>query len=441
MAEPTPDNENTPEPEKEAGSANRAIDFWYRWRAWIIGPVLVGVTGVMLERGCHFTTHLNTLIVAEYPYLPLVMMPLGFALFVYLVRRFFRGAEGSGIGQVVAAVNDTDPAPKKNMISIRIAFGKAILLMAGYLVGGSIGREGPAVQIGASIMHAFYGDKKGLSVERRHNLATAGGAAGLAVAFNTPLAGIVFGIEQFCRGKAFSDKTRMAFTVFVATLAAVLIVGNQAYFGNVDVHFAGLSDLPTIIICGIVGGAIGAMFSRMMMRMSLNPPRFITRIHRRPVIFAAACGLVVALLGLLTDFQVFGSGYEQTMATVHADGSSFVWFYGPIKFIATFICGISGIPAGMFAPAISIGAGLGDTISYFFPSLAPHGTIIVLMMASYLTGVLRTPVTALVITMEMTAGFHLLLPILATVLIANAVSKLLCNQLMYAVVSEKYLNS
>lgn len=439
MTDLTPAIHQAPENSTTDSKLPALLNFWRQWRAWIIGPILVGIAGILLTLGCDYASFLNRQILEQCPRASLALLPTGFALFVYLVRRFFRGAQGSGMAQTVAAVNDPDPQKKGLLLSIRIAIGKGFLLMAGFFVGGSIGREGPAVQIGASIMHAFYGRGTEMTVERRRNLIIAGGAAGIAVAFNTPLAGIMFGIEELSKRFAFKEHTKSALAVFIAVITAIALVGDRPYFAATNAFVNGLSDVPVIVICGLVGGVMGGLFSRLMVKMAFAPPRFISGVvWNRPMLFAAFCGLGVALLGLLTDNLVFGSGYEQTLFTLDGGSHRFAWYYGPAKFVSTFLCGISGIPAGMFAPSISIGAGLGDTLSYFYPSLAPHGVIIILLMAAYLTGVTRTPLTALIITMEMTVGFHLLLPLFAAVLIANGVSKLIAPVPMYTALAEKF---
>lgn len=149
----------------------------------------------------------------------LVVTPVGFALCRLVATRFFPGAQGSGIPQVIAARRVTDDADRRRLVSLRIAVGKVLLLLVGLLCGGSLGREGPTVQVGAAIMQAA-GRFGGLS---RAGLLLAGGAAGVAAAFNTPLAGIVFAIEEL--GRSFEVKaTSLWFgpAKFVATLATSL---------------------------------------------------------------------------------------------------------------------------------------------------------------------------------------------------------------------------
>jgi H+/Cl- antiporter ClcA len=193
------------------------------------------------------------------------------------------------------------------------------------------------------------------------------------------------------------------------------------------------------VLCGVVGGVMGGIFSKLMIKMTFNPPAILSGlIKNKPVLFAACCGLGVALLGLLTDNLALGSGYEATRSTLNSDSNSFAWFYGLAKMGTTFLSSISGIPGGLFAPTLSVGAGLGDSLSLFFPTLGPHGAIVLLVMAAYLSGVTRSPLTSLIITMEMTNGHHILLPLMVAALIANGVSKLISPKPLYHALAERF---
>ena len=438
MADHIPDSETAPTPQGSASST--VLDYWRRWHVWIVAPVLIGVVGVLVAAGCDQAAYLNKLLLERFPRAPVFILPAGFAFLVYLVRRFFRGSQGSGIPQAIAVVNDSDPRKKHNLLSLRILIGKALMLLGGLSIGASIGREGPTVQIGASIMHAFYGRDGEMTAEKRRMLVMAGGAAGIAAAFNTPLAGVMFAIEELGKRYVFNAHTLTLLTVTLSGLVSLGLVGHYTYFGSTPAFLSGLADMHVAVICGIAGGVMGGIFSRLMIKMTFRPPRVIAGlIWNRPLLFAGFCGFGVALLGLLTDNMVFGSGYEVTRATLESGDSTFVWYYGLAKMGATFLSSISGIPGGLFAPTLSVGAGLGDALSLLFPALAPHAAIVLLVMAAYLSGITRTPLTALVITMEMTSGLHLLLPLMVAVLVASGVSKLISREPLYHALAQRFM--
>ena len=415
------------------------LDFLRRHFVWVVGPLLIGIAGVLLAAACDYATYMNTRLLERFPYASLVLLPAGFPLIVYLVRRFFRGAEGSGVPQTIAAIND--PRPRKNslLLSVRILIGKVMMLTGGLFVGASIGRDGPAVQIGAAITHAFYGRNFMDTPEKRRMLVTVGGAAGIAVAFGTPLAAIMFTCEELSRSQTFKSYGRTVLAVVLATLVSVALIGQYFYFGSTPAFLNELAGTPAIVICGILGGVMGGIFCRMILRVAFRPPALLAELIRnRTLLFAAYCGVGVALLGLLTDNLVFGDGMEATRATLQASSSTHVWYYGLAKMGATFLSIISTIPAGLFAPSLAVGAGLGDCLSQLFPALAPHAAIVLLVMAAYLSGVTRAPLTALIITMEMANGFHMLLPLMAATLIANVVSKFISPTPLYHALAQRF---
>lgn len=441
MADLTPDNESNPEPETKAGLVERAIDFWNEWHVWIIGPSVIGLLGVGIALGCDYAAHWNLKLQKIFPYAPLVYMPLGFALLAYMTSRFFPGTQGSGIPQAIAVVEDPDDAKTYNLLSIRHLIGKSMMLLMGFFFGASIGREGPTVQIGASVMHAFYGRGKMITAAQRRMLVLAGGAAGIAAAFNTPLAGIMFAIEELTSKRfKFTANTTTIMTVIVAGLISMALVGNYTYFSSTDAVINWGRDVIGIVVCGVAGGLFGGLFSRIIQNFSYrNLPLVGKFVQKFPYVFAASCGLGVALLGLMTGGAVFGSGYEPTSATLAADASMMPWYYGFAKFAATTLSTLSGIAGGIFAPTLAVGAGIGDAISQFMPSIAPHGAIIVMMMASYLAGVTRAPATSFIITMEMTSGHQMLLALMVTSLIACAVSRLVAPIPIYHALAQRFL--
>jgi H+/Cl- antiporter ClcA len=439
MGNPTQDEHSAGEPMTHHPRFAIALNFIRHQYVWIAAPLLIGLLGVLLVIACDYATYLNQRLLERYPHASLIILPAGFALIAYLVRRFFRGTQGCGIPQTIAAIDDTKPRKNHLLLSIRILMGKALLLFGGLSIGASIGRDGPFVQIGASIMHIFYGHDVMKSPERRGMLLMAGGAAGIAVAFGAPLAGIMFAIEELGRKRFLKTYGLILLTVVLSCLIVLAWFGSHTHFGATLAFLNDFADAHVVVICGLVGGIMGGIFSRLTLKMMLRPPAILAELIRnRTLLFAAYCGVGVALLGLLTDNLAFGSGYEATRSTLHGNSSSFVWYYGLAKMGATFLSFISGIPGGLFAPSLAVGAGIGDSLSLIFPTLASHGTIVLLVMAAYLSGVTRAPLTSIIITVELTNGFHMLLPLIATALIANAISKLISPTPIYQALAERF---
>jgi len=417
---------------------SKAIGFWHRGYVWILGPLLVGLIGVFMATASDYANEFNHRLFSTFWFVPLLVLPAGFAGLAHVTRRYFPGTQGSGIQQTIAAIDDMGAAKRSDLLSLRIAFGKTIMAVGALAIGASIGREGPTVQIGASIMHAFHGRGPFKGAGQRRAFILAGGAAGIAAAFNTPLAGIMFAIEELSKKHVFNANSSTLITVIVSGLISLSLLGNYTYFGSTGVYLAWQNSLTAIAVCGLIGGAGGGIFSRLLVIASLRmPARIAVYAKARPLHFAAACGLALAILGICTGGMIFGTGYQPTRLTLE-DSATLPWYFGIAKLAATLLTSFAGIPGGIFAPSLAVGAGLGDNIAALFPSIAPHSAIILMVMASYLAGVTRAPITAFIIMMEMTDSNHMLLPLMSATVIANAVSKLICPTALYQALATSF---
>src|SRR5690242_13629253 len=168
-----------------------------RQLVFLLGGIVVGAAAVVLALLADRAQAAFLDLIGRWRYASLLITPMGLAISAYLTRRVFPNSQGSGIPQAIAARRLDDPEARGRLVSIRIAIGKIVLTLFGLLCGASIGREGPTVQVGASIMFAIGR----LAPRRQSGLILAGASAGIAAAFNTPLAGVVFGIEEM--GRAF----------------------------------------------------------------------------------------------------------------------------------------------------------------------------------------------------------------------------------------------
>lgn len=394
---------------------------------------------VSLAVGSEKASQLNGWLTKTYPYAPFVLMPLGFALLAYITKHWIPGSQGSGIPQTIAAINILDAKKDTRLLSVRIAIGKAFTTMGGLALGASIGREGPTVQIGASIMHAFYGRGPFQGAHARRTLILAGGAAGIAAAFNTPLAGIMFAIEELSKKHPFNANSATLVTVIVSGLISLAVLGNYTYFGSTDAALEWESGISAILLCGLLGGAAGGVFSRLMILISFGMPGRIGRFFsQRSIVFAGACGLLVAILGWQTNAAVFGTGYEATRLTLE-DSSILPWYFGIAKMLATLFSSVAGFSGGIFAPSLAIGAGFGDNLAALMPQLASHSAIVLLVMAAYLSGVTRAPVTSFIIMMEMTDSHQMLVPLMSASVIASGISKIICPTPLYLKLAQRFL--
>ena len=411
------------------------------WRSQLVfwsGGLVVGLVAVALAMASDKAQALFFVMRGHVPWLPLILTPVGFGLSAFISRRWFRGAQGSGIPQVIAASEIVRHHPKgvDGLVSMRIVIGKIILLLLGLVCGAPIGREGPTVQIGASLMRITA--RAGGIVSNESALILAGGAAGVAAAFNTPLAGIIFAIEEL--GKSFEQRTSgtVILTVMLAGVASLGLLGDYTYFGRDTVAVSGWPDVAAVAICGVVGGLLGGAFSRLTL---FGAKRLCSLggglISRHPIAFAATCGFVLAVLGVLTGGAAFGTGYGNAKALL-AGVPSMPFGYGLLRVASALLAGISGIPGGLFAPSLSAGAGVGADLHWLVPAL-PLATMALLGMVGYFSGVVQSPLTAFVIVMEMTNDHNMVLPLIATSLLAYSVSRLVCPRPLYHALAQAFV--
>lgn len=421
---------------RRLGFSRLAVDQWVRRAVFLIGGLCVGGAAVLMALTADRAQDLFGALVGPNPAIALVLTPLGFALAVFLARTVFPNSQGSGIPQVIAARKIEDPAARFRLVSLRVAFGKVVVMMIGLLCGASVGREGPTVQVGASIM-GFIGRSAPIVYQR--NLLLAGAAAGIAAAFNTPLAGIVFGIEELSRSFEAKASGLVIGCIIAAGITSLAILGDYTYFGTTDATFALGRAWLVVPVCGAVGGLTGGLFSRIVVRcLTGDPTRGIRRLAlAQPIAFATACGLGVAVCGLFGHHASFGTGYAQARGILHGT-SDLSLLFTPLKFLATLFSAISGIPGGLFAPSLSIGAGLGAVFHEVFTGV-PVGALVLIGMAAYLTGVVQTPITSFVIVSEMTQDHSMVIPLMVAALIADAVSRLVCKEGIYHALSRAFV--
>lgn len=398
-----------------------------RWRTraviWIAAAVaaLACVAFASLSdlalRGFDAMTH-------RHLWLTLALTPLLGMAVVWASRRYVAGVQGSGIPQTIAATWALrDGKPVTGLLSLPIAGGKMLLGVLALLGGFSAGREGPSVQVAASIMQFAHRLLPNTRAIRAQDLVLAGGAAGIAAAFNTPLAGITFAVEELGRRLESRTSGVLLSTIIVAGLTAIAFEGDYRYFGQLTVGEVGAGIVPAVLTGGIVCGVAGGAFSRML----LWPQRASgTRVWawrvEHPVMFAGLCGLAVALIGLASGGVSLGSGYSITSQAI--GGSLQLPWYAPLaRFGATVITYYSGIPGGIFAPALAVGAAIGFDLAHLFNfGLAMH-PLIAICMAGFLAAVTQSPITSAIIVMEMVDGHSMVISLMATALLSKAIGE------------------
>jgi chloride channel protein, CIC family len=355
------------------------------------------------------------------------------AFAAWLVRRFSPYASGSGIPQVEAILNDELPPTPPRLLFVKF-FGGLSAIGAGL----ALGREGPSVQMGAAVAH-IVAKLSGRSWLDSKVLIAAGAGAGLATAFNAPIAGAVFVLEELMR----RFDTRTAIAALGASAAAIAVaralLGAAPDFTVEPLAYVGVKMWPLFVAFGGVAGLAGHLYNGTLLRTLA----VMDRLDRWPIeVRAAAIGALVGALGFFVP-TLIGGGDEITQRTL-AGGA--VLAVLPLAFVLRFGLGAvsyaAPVPGGLFAPILVLGAQLGLFFGAFCRLAIPAADLdptafAVVGMAAFFTAVVQAPVTGIVLVIEMTAGFTMLLPTIAACFAAMLVPNLLRGVPIYDSLRER----
>jgi CIC family chloride channel protein len=359
----------------------------------------------------------------------LVIVACAFAtgLAAWLVRRFSPEATGSGIPHVEAEAEGKWSGNPLRIIPVKFMGG---LLSIGS--GLALGREGPSIQMGASAAH-LIGAVFRCSDEECRALLVAGGGAGLATAFNAPIAGVAFVMEEILR--RFS--LRVSITTLFASASAIAVarffLGQAPDFHVEPMGYPGFGTIATHIGLGAFAGVLGVGYNRAV----LGALAISDRLHRYPVELRAA--MIGGAVGLLAWFAPAMVGGGDTITQQMLLGTSVVFAYGlhfAVRFGLGAVSYAAQTPGGLFAPMLVLGAEIGlffGTICHhFFPIIASNpAEFTVVGLAAFFTAVVRAPLTGIILAIELTGSFTLLLPMLGACAVAMLIPTLLNNPPIY----------
>jgi len=428
-----------------ASARRRRLSPWLQLRAAlrtgrvVAVAVLAGLVAALFARLCDAAMETHQHWYAKAPWLTLALLPIGLTLAAWLTRRFAPEAAGSGIPQVIAAAETRWGGRWGGQrVTLKTAAWKVALSAALLVCGASIGREGPTVQVVAGIMRSLTRGLRGGAGRRA--MIVAGGAAGVAAAFNTPIAGVVFAVEELARGFERRTHTTAILVVVAAGFTAYALQGDYAYFGQMRGAALGSAWVAAPVIgltCGLAGGLFARALAEIIGPEATNPVALFRR--ARPILFAALCGVVAVVCALVSGGVTFGAGYNEAKSLLQdhpGRGASLAVF----KAIASLAASASGAPGGIFAPSLATGAGIGAMFSHLGLWVGGRDAV-VLGMTGYLSGVVQAPLTSAVIVMEMTRDPGLVGPLMLTALLARWVSSLIMPEPLYHVLSRAWRHS
>ncbi|MEU7488092.1 chloride channel protein [Streptomyces sp. NPDC042319] len=361
------------------------------------------------------------------PYFVLLAPVLGGLLYGPLVNRFAKEARGHGVPEVMLAV-----ARRGGRISPQVAVVKTLASALCIGSGGSVGREGPIVQIG-SALGSTLGRVVKVTEGRMRLLVACGAAAGIAATFNAPLAGVFFAMELILgtfSAEAFGATVLASVTASVIGRAAF---GDTAFLTLPAFHVDHLAQYGLFALLGVVAGAVGVVFTRVLYWIedacdwAWRGPEWV-----RP----AAGGLLLGVVLLLLP-EMYGVGYpvlEKATDGGYAAGFLILLIVG--KMVATSLTiGIGG-SGGVFAPSLFIGAMLGAAYGAGAQHLTPDtagavGAYALVGMGAVFAGAARAPITAVVILFELTGEYSIILPLMLAIVLATLTSRLLSHDTIY----------
>ena len=355
------------------------------------------------------------------------------------MRRFAPEAAGSGIPQIMAANEMDYHGPAKyqvdRLLSMQTAVVKVTSSLLCVLAGGAIGREGPTLQISTSLFH-FFGKKvrKYVPESSEQTWVVAGAAAGLASAFNTPLGGIVYAIEELGVSHFHRVRTALIGAVIVSGLVAQWVLGSYLYLGFPQLEPIALSFLPIALLVGLVSGFTGGLFGQMLFYFLEVRQRI--KSFKILMLVTLGCGFAMAGLFVVTH-QAAGTGIEMiTGFLFRGESANTVLIF--VRYFGTMISYLSGAAGGIFSPSLAVGATIGSWMTLVFHTQHPN-LMVLLGMIGFLTGVTRTPFTAFILVLEMTDRHEAIFPMMIVALTAHWAARFTDNHSFYEHVKEKWL--
>ena len=401
------------------------------WGLWI-AAIATGLVAVFYAQAFRLVEEKFGELAFSYPNAFFILTPALFLLAWYMVYNFAPEAAGSGIPQVMAAVEIGNSSERMaivdRLLSPRVAIVKvcsSLLCLAG---GGAIGREGPTLQVSSAIFHLF-----GKIVRRYFPTAAdqqtwliAGSAAGLASAFNTPLGGVVYAIEELAATHFHRVRTALLTSVMISGLVAQTILGSYLYLGYPPLQPLAPSAWPLMLLTGFVGGAAGALFSKTLVYLSRL--RKSSRTTLKLALATLVCGILAALLNYFEHRAAGPGGLLISDILFKGEPSSFTLIASRIA--GTGLAYLSGAAGGIFSPSLAIGATIGSKIAYLFAS--PNVNLLAMLgMIGFLTGVTHTPFTSFILVLEMSDRHAAIFPMMIAAVVAHGAAKSIQRESFY----------
>ncbi|MBS1563119.1 MAG: chloride channel protein [Bacteroidetes bacterium] len=413
----------------------QALPFW-------VASLITGLVAVVYARLFAFVEKGTGWIIHTHAWWLFIITPLCFVVAWWLVRRFAPYSRGSGIPQVMAAIELATPKYNERvnkLLSLRIILVKVLSSLIMVLGGGVVGREGPTIQIAGSIFRKVneWLPAWWPKISKRNMIMT-GAAAGLAAAFNTPLGGIVFAVEELTKTHISYFKTALFTAVIIAGLTAQALLGPYLYLGYPDVsHLSGYIFFA-IVLVAIVAGLAGSAMTKIILLIFRWKASF--KLTRQHIVYLVSCALLIAGAAFFINEHMLGSGKELMTDALFTHEKYTAWYMPLLRFAGPILSFTSGAAGGVFAPALSAGASVGSLMSAWMHLSDSNTNLLILAgMVAFLTGVTRTPFTSAILVLEMTDRHNVIFHLMLAGMIASLVAMLIDKHSFYDHLKHQYM--
>lgn len=406
----------------------QAIPFW-------IGSVITGFIAVMYAKIFAWGENLLHFILNWHLWMIFIVAPIGFVLSWWLVKEFAPNAKGSGIPQVMAAVELANPKEHRqirSLLSLKIIVFKILSSVVLVIGGGAVGREGPTIQIAGSVFRKVneYLPEWWPKISKKNMIMT-GAAAGLAAAFNTPLGGIVFAVEELSKTHINYFKTALFTAVIIAGLTAQTLAGSYLYLGYPKTNDVSLMVMFPIMLVAGIAGILASQLSVIMLKITAWKKRKL-KTDSANVVFLVICALAIASIAFFINREILGSGKEIMERVLFTSEKHEDWYVPVLRMFGPALSFTSGGAGGIFAPALTAGASIGSVISGFIHLSQNETNVVVLAgMVAFLTGITRAPFTSAIIVLEMTDRHSLIFHMMLAGMVSSIVSILVSRHSLY----------
>jgi H+/Cl- antiporter ClcA len=417
-------------------NALQAIPFW-------IASIITGLLAVLYTKLFIAAEDVATFVYNRDAWLLFIVTPVCFVLAWWLVQRFSPYARGSGIPQVIAAIELSSSKKTDHLIDkllgFRVIFIKIFSNLVMAMGGAAVGREGPTIQVAASVYKIVYQLlPKWWPKIAKQNMLVTGAAAGLAAAFNTPLGGIVFAIEELTKTHFSFYKTAIFSSVIIAGLSAQALLGPYLYLGYPKVDGLTPFIFGGVAVVAIMSGLLGAGLSKLILYVLDWKAKFKFTYHH--IVYAIGCALIMAFLACFVNREVLGSGKEVMEKTLFTSAKYSLWHTPLLRMGGMLVSFTAGGSGGVFAPALAAGASVGSLVAGWFKVSDVNANMLILSgMVGFLTGVTRSPFTSVILVLEMTDRHNVIFHLILAGMIASLVSILIDKHSFYDHLKTQYI--